>query len=329
MVPPVFIIILNWNCTADTLAAVASIQRQDYPNRRLILVDNGSEESSLAPLLERGCAFHLIRNSDNRGFAGGCNVGIRYALEQGAAYIWLFNSDATAPPDTLRTLVSAAEAEPRAGLLAPLVREILPPHPMTNLGGRFDHDALVYSCTDNVETAMDWHTRFPDQVVVMGTALLIRRAVVERIGHFDETLFAYWEDVDYSIRSSAAGFVNRLVTETALLHPAKYPYERPNSVSPHFHYYMFRNEILLLRKHGTGIRALKALRWSTLQQLRNIERLQNDKSAVQAALAGIWDGWLSRGGPYSPDRRMPQPLRATMARYPALVRRLLGGQWRS
>lgn len=325
MSPPVFVIILNWNGTDDTLAAVASIELQDYPNRHIVVVDNGSEEASVAALLKPGQPFHLIRNPVNRGFAGGCNTGIDYAMKQGAAYIWLFNSDAIAPPDTLRTLVSAAEAEPRTGLLAPLVREILPPHPMTNLGGRFDRNALVYSSTDSVETATDWHTQFPDQAVLMGTALLIRRAVVERIRGFDEALFAYWEDVDYSIRSSAAGFVNRLVTETALLHPAKYPYDRPNTVSPHFHYYMFRNEILLLRKHGAGVRAFKALRWSTLQQLRNIERLQSDKSAVQAALAGMWDGWLNRGGPYSPHRRMPQPFRAVMARYPALIRRLLGG----
>ena len=151
-------------------------------------------------------------------------MGIRYALEQGAAYIWLFNSDAIAPPDTLRTLVAAAETEPRAGLLAPLMRDILPPHPIMNLGGRFDRRALVYNYTDSIETATDWQTQFPDQIVLMGTALLIRRAVAERIGGFDEALFAYWEDIDYSIRSSAAGFVNLLVTETALLHPAKYPY---------------------------------------------------------------------------------------------------------
>jgi GT2 family glycosyltransferase len=223
----------------------------------------------------------------------------------------------------LRILVAAAEAEPRAGLLAPLVRDILPPHPMMNLGGWFDRRALVYNHTDNVETAMDWQTQFPDQIVLMGTALLIRSAVAERIGGFDEALFAYWEDVDYSIRSSAAGFVNRLVAETALLHPAKRPYDELGSVKPHFHYYMFRNEILLLRKHGAGIRGFKARRWTTLQQLRNVERLRNDETAVQAALSGMWDGWLNRGGPFSPRRRMPQPYRAVMARYPGLIRRLL------
>jgi GT2 family glycosyltransferase len=176
-----------------------------------------------------------------------------------------------------------------------------------------------------VDTILAWHRQFPGQVALMGAALLISRAVAERIGGFDEALFAYWEDIDYSIRSSAAGFVNQLVTETALLHPAKHAYDRPGSVSPYYYYYMFRNEILLLRKHGSGVRALKALRWTTLEQLRNIERLRNDATAVQAALAGMWDGWLNRGGPYSPRRRMPLPYRAAIARYPGLVRRLLGG----
>ncbi len=325
MTPPVFVIILNWNGTDDTLAAVASIEQQDYPNRHIVVVDNGSEEASVAPLLKPNQPFHLIRNTVNRGFAGGCNTGIDYALTQGAAYIWLFNSDALAPPDMLRLLVAAAEADKRVGLVAPLMRDMPPPHRVINSCARFDRQTLIYNYTDDVGTMLTWHEQFPDQVALMGAALLIGRALAEKIGGFDEAMFAYWEDIDYSIRSSAAGFVNRLVTETALLHPMKYVYDRPDSVRPYYYYYMFRNEILLLRKHGAGVRAFKALRWATLEQLRNIERLRNHGTAVQAALAGMWDGWLNRGGPYSPRRRMPQPFRAALARYPALVRRSLGG----
>ncbi|HET6307814.1 MAG TPA: glycosyltransferase family 2 protein [Rhodopila sp.] len=325
MSPPVFVIILNWNGTADTLAAIASIEQQDYPNRHIVVVDNGSEKASVAALLKPGRSFHLIRNAINRGFAGGCNTGIDYALTQGAAYIWLFNSDASAPTDMLRILVETAEEDKRVGLVAPLMRDLPAPHQVINSCARFDRRTLIYNYTDDVDTMRAWHKHFPDQVALMGAALLIRRAVVEQIGGFDEALFAYWEDIDYSIRSSAAGFLNRLVKETALLHPAKYVYDRPGSVRPYYHYYMSRNEILLLRKHGAGLRGFKALRWATLQQLRNIERLRNDEPAAHAALAGMWDGWLNRGGPFSPRRRMPQPYRTAMARYPALLRQLLGG----
>ena len=123
----------------------------------------------------------------------------------------------------LRILVAAAEGDARVGLVAPLIRDMPAPHQVSHLCARFDRRTLSYTYTDDVDTMLAWHKKFPDQVVLMGTALLIRRAVAERIGGFDEALFAYWEDTDYSIRSSAAGYVNRLVTETALRHPAKIP----------------------------------------------------------------------------------------------------------
>jgi GT2 family glycosyltransferase len=324
MCPPVVhVVILNWNKAADTLACVAAVERQDYPDCRIVVVDNGSQEADVALLHASERRFRLLCNRLNLGFAGGCNVGMRHAMADGGEYIWLLNNDAIVPPDTLRQLVTTAEGDRRIGLLSPLLHDTEERQDLAAFCGAFDPEALTYAYTDRIDTARTWQMDQPEHIVLMGTALLIRRGVVDAIGELDEQLFAYWEDTDYSIRSSGAGFVNRVDFDAAVFHPVKHTYRDSRAVSRHYLYYMARNEILLLRKHGSVLQRAKALRWRFRQQMQVIGRLGDDDGAVQAVLAGVWDGWVGRGGAFDAARRMPMPIRQFLAHNAALGRRVL------
>lgn len=135
----VYVVILNWNGWADTIECLESVFRLDYPEFRVIVCDNASEDGSLeqikawargdvvvtlpdenplrrfsSPPVAKPVTFVeydraraesggdpaedarlvLIQTGANLGFAGGNNVGIRYALDQGADFIWLLNNDA-------------------------------------------------------------------------------------------------------------------------------------------------------------------------------------------------------------------------------------------
>src|SRR6185437_9594836 len=93
--------------------------------------------------------------------------------------------------------------------------------------------------------ASDWQANHPDQVVLLGTALLIRRRLIEAIGVFDPQFFAYVEDVDYCLRSVAAGFRNVAVSDAVVLHKFKQPTTDPASVPAYLHYFITRNYLLL------------------------------------------------------------------------------------
>ena len=80
--PKVSIIILNWNSYEVTRDCLASLEKIDYPNREVVLVDNGSVDGSPDRLAREFPAVRLIRNERNLGFAGGNNVGMRDALER-------------------------------------------------------------------------------------------------------------------------------------------------------------------------------------------------------------------------------------------------------
>ena len=89
------VVVLNWNGWRDTLVCLASLQHLDYPNFGLIVVDNGSTDGSQNHIEANIPGLKMLQTGANLGFGGGCNAGIRQALEQGADYIWLINSDTT------------------------------------------------------------------------------------------------------------------------------------------------------------------------------------------------------------------------------------------
>ena len=322
--PHVCIIVLNWNNAADTLRCIASLERQTYANRSILLVENGSTDDSLQQLRKLGGRVRLVMNGANLGFTGGCNRAMWQAFAEGADYVWLFNNDAEADPEALATLVALCEADGRIGLASPVVREAEDRAKIQFVGGIFDLSLPIHRPGYDLAQAAEWHSVRPDQITLHGTALLVRRRLYERIGGLDDDYFAYWEDIDYSIRSAEAGFRNVTAFDTSIQHGSKPTSGAPETVKPHYYYYVTRNELLMWRKRTPGARFRKAALWILARQLRQIARMPGYRTGIEAVLAGLWDGWRGIGGPWQPVRRMPLPLRWFLGRHPRLVLNLLG-----
>jgi hypothetical protein len=326
MHPLVHIVVLNWNGFEDTLRCVGSLERQTYPNFRIIVVDNGSIDGSLNALSALGERITLTVLPENLGYTGGNNFAMRAAFGSGAEYVWLFNSDAEADPNALAGIVAVCEADPAVGLASPLVLEADDHHAVQFGCGVFDLDIPQYRPSYDVDQARAWQTEFPDRIALHGTALLIRHALYQAIGGLDDHFFAYWEDIDYSIRSAIAGFRNIAVLDTAIYHDSKPTRAAPETIKPHYYYFYSRNELLMWRKFCSGRKYLRAVAWILQRQLRQIARMPGNTAGIDAILAGLWHGLTSVGGRYDDARRMPWPLSAVLRRYPGFWIRLLGGR---
>jgi len=322
--PAVTAVILNWNNAAATRACLRSLAALDYDNLSILVVDNASSDGSADELALDG-RVELIRNGANLGFTGGANTGIRHAMRRRPDFVWLVNSDAVVAPQVLRQLVDAAARDNRAGLLSPVFHDPESGRPEW-LASRFDPVARIATQTDDPVTAAEWCQHFPAQIVLLGTALLISRSVIETIGELDEQFFAYVEDVDYSLRATAAGFRNVIVPDAEVGHAFKRPVEDPGAVPPYLHYYITRNYLLLWRKLPGRVLLNKAALWLLRQRLLQLSRMRNNPAATEALLSGLWDGVRGIGGQYDPARRMPAVPRLLLSRRPDLWLNLIDGR---
>jgi hypothetical protein len=234
----------------------------------------------------------------------------------GVPYVWLLDNDAVADDkDTLRSMVALAESDPRIGLVSPRIAEPGVEGHLSYCGGICSMNPFIYDKTHDPEEARRWAREYPNAGLLLGTAPLVRSSVIRKIGMIDEKFFAYYEDDDYSYRSSMAGYRNVVDENSTVRHEEKNESIDRFSIKPHWWYYMTRNEHLFWRKHLGIIRALRPSKWAFYRTLRRICEYKENIDATDAMLAGLWHGWINRGGPYRPEYRMPRLLAAAIWKY--------------
>lgn len=202
----VAIVVLNWNGITDTLTCLDSLLEQTYKDFRVVVVDNGSKDNS-KELLDRYQAGHadkvdVIYNPVNFGFAGGVNTGIEWALNEGFDYVALFNNDATADKNWLKSLVEAA-GDKKIGISTGLLLHE-DGKTIDSTGDWFSKWGLAFPRNrgDGVDKAQKAGRVFSGT----GGASLYKTALFKDIGLFDEDFFAYYEDVDVSFRAQLTGW---------------------------------------------------------------------------------------------------------------------------
>jgi GT2 family glycosyltransferase len=209
--PLVFCVVINWNGWRDTVACVESLVAQEYSPLRILIVDNGSTDESVMRIRTRFPEIEVLQAGSNRGFAAGANVGIRYALERGADFVWLLNNDVVAPPDTLCRLLAAA-AEARTGLVGTVLRYMDRPTEIQAWGGGSIVRWLGFVRHFQAPAALG-----PDTFLTFASVLL-RREMLEEVGLLDEGYFMYFEDSDLCFRARGAGWQLAVAAGTAVLH---------------------------------------------------------------------------------------------------------------
>jgi len=301
--PQVWIVILNWNGRADTLECLESLERLRYPNFHVLVVDNGSLPGETERFGEASSRVSVLSLPKNRGFTGGSNAGIRFALEKGADYVWLLNNDTTVDPACLSALVDAAEDDPRVGALSPVIYDYAPPRGIQFCGTFLDRRTRRQRSPRSLEEA---RLAAKEGVLLLwGTALLLKRTLIDAIGLLDERYFAYHEDLDYSLRAIAAGFELRVVSEAAVLH--KLAHSLGSTQSPIREYLVVRNWYLLWRSHRSLWPRYSYPRgflvWALKRALE--ARESGRRPAASHVLDGIWDAFRGREGSWDQKGQMP------------------------
>lgn len=190
--PYVAVIVLNCNGLRHLKYSLPSITTTDYPNFETILVDNASSDESVSYVREKFPGVTIIVSRNNLGWSGGNNLGIKYVLQKGGAYILLANNDIWVDPRWISTAVSVAQTNHRVGIIG---------YDIINACGSDDTTAF-----EQAKTAWN-ELQVEETEVVGGMALFARADMFRRIGLIDDGFFAYAEDNDLVLRACKAGYL--------------------------------------------------------------------------------------------------------------------------
>ncbi|MEO8601018.1 MAG: glycosyltransferase family 2 protein [bacterium] len=253
MSPRVALLILTWNRRDDVLRCVASLPRATYDNLDVAVIDNASADDTVAALQAAHPELAILRNPVNLGYAGGNNVGIRWALGRGADYVQIINSDTEVTPQLTAELVRVAESDAHIGVVG--CRNVLMEDPRRLWGayGTFTYGPfLVRSDGAGALDGPAWQV-VRDVDVAIGNGYLWRRAALEQVGLLDESLFGYHEDVDWCLRARRASWRVVYAGTAAIVHQggSSSDPDRPRSFPQS--YFLGRNGVVVARRYGSGL----------------------------------------------------------------------------
>jgi GT2 family glycosyltransferase len=145
----------------------------------------------------------LIQTGANLGFAGGNNVGIRYALSHGHRdYVWLLNNDTVVDPHSLSALVRMAQADQMLGICGSLLRNYTSPHDVQSVGRRYSPWSGRTRPFQELATAKEDATvSGRPGYIVEGASMLVSGKFLDRVGLLEESYFLFFEELDWITRA--------------------------------------------------------------------------------------------------------------------------------
>jgi len=266
--PAVYTIILNWNQPDDTLECIESLKESNYPANTIILVDNGSSDGSPEVIQGHHPDVTLLQQTQNLGFCESNNIGIQYALAQGADYVFLLNNDTIVASDMLCLLVESLEADSSAGMAGPTMFYYEDPNIIAAAGSLVNNKTGQF--WNRLDGSVDGTTKegeFLEVDFIVSCGVIVKREVIEKIGLLDNRYFINGDDIDWGLRVQAAGYKVIYVPEAKMWHKIS---AAMGAASPATTYYINRNSYLTISKHFTGYEKLRALSYLTIRTIRTV-----------------------------------------------------------
>lgn len=198
--PLVYIILVNYNGYSDTIECVDSLRKIRYENYKIIIVDNASTDKSLNKLndLLKDCI--IIESQKNLGFAGGNNLGIKYAVKKKANYILLLNNDTLVEPNFLEEMLNSFYKDKNIGAVGCKIMY----YPKKNIiwygGGKIDWFKFTGVHFGMREVDKGQYNEEKDINFMTGCCMLIKKEVFEKVGLLRQDYFMYLEDVDFCVK---------------------------------------------------------------------------------------------------------------------------------
>lgn len=215
MTPVIYAIIVTYNGMQWYDNCLGSLQASSVPVHTVV-IDNSSGDDTVAFIREQFPDVHLIESPTNLGFAKANNIGIKYALDNGADYVFLLNQDAWIEKDTISLLLQDFELQPALGIVSPV-------HLNGDKSG-FDWNFVTYMPVEFIsDLYFNRFKSFYQVPFVNAAAWLISASCIHKVGGFDTSLFThYGEDTNYCQRVLYHGLKIGINTTCTICHDREF-----------------------------------------------------------------------------------------------------------
>src|SRR3989339_1207868 len=275
--------VLALDSSYEVVDFLNEISKIEYPNKQLIIVNNNPGFEWLPSLIRKYDDIILINSGGNVGVCKAYNIGIKRAIKEGADYSMLLNRDVKISKHIVTELLRVFKNDDNAAMVSPIIMKYYKPGHIDFAGGFFN--SVFYYLKINRSKSVFNNKEIIPINSINGCCVMIKSALMRKIGYFDEDLFLYFDDPEISIRVYNAGYKCYLLPKPLVKHLKK-----STKFAPYEAYYFGRNPFIMIHKHARGIFKITGYFGQFLIRLpRNAIRMQSTRS-FWMYLIGIRDG---------------------------------------
>lgn len=282
--PKVCIILVNYNGYEDTVDCVKSIVDCKYDNYKIVIVDNGSKDTSQ---LKNDTFLNehadIIYSKINTGFSEGNNIGMKEAQKYNPEYILLLNNDTVVKQDFLNKMVNVAEANESIGIVTSVINYYYDKEMTWYNVGNYNKLIGYTSMLGNVDNK--FKEKYLEVSFSTGCLMLIRNEIFQKYGGLSNEYFLYSEDTDFCLKVMDKGYKIVSVPEVLIYHKVN---GSTGTGSDLQQYYLTRNYLIVAKKYGTCFLFAYIFRWLLSQY--EIIRYHYDRKVIKRAFKDFKQG---------------------------------------
>ena len=313
----VYILILNWNDAENTINCIKSIETNVVESKKIIILDNNSEDDSLQKIIEYVDKTHnrlkhytravildlwhskipiedtenmiIIKNDNNGGFAYGNNTGLMYSLlSKTCEYIWLLNVDTEINPKSLTEIIKLLKLKQNVGICGSILIDYYDRSLVQCYGGgnvfKYLGKTKLYLKNYPVECINNIKHKAPS--FLMGASLCIRKECLKAIGMMDEKFFMYSEEIawQHNIKKSY-GWEIDVAPESIVYHKGSVS---SGGRSANFYYMLNKSSIMFIKSaFGMPTTIIASINLIFISIIQNIKSYSKIKSSIRGVLDGL------------------------------------------
>ncbi|NUM25138.1 MAG: glycosyltransferase family 2 protein [Candidatus Buchananbacteria bacterium] len=239
MVSKVLLVIVTYNAAGYITDCLSSLDKINYPKADLeiLIIDNNSSDNSVELIKRNWPDVTVVANQANLGFAGGNNIGFRYAVDKHFDFVYLLNQDTEADPDFLINALTVAQTDSKIGAVQSKLLLFDDQAKINSIGNEIHYLGFGYAGGHKTK---DHSIGEREITYPSGAASLFSVTALKDVGFFNEEFFMYHEDLDLGWRLWLAGYRIVLAGQSVVYH--KYEFSR----SIKKFYFMERNRRLVV-----------------------------------------------------------------------------------